>query len=189
VLVIQHNGSPRGVGAVGYAKPAEVPVRSALTRDGLLVILWRNSHFHLNVMSGRQPDGSGGVNGGGWVSRFPNPSNSAWRGDVAALLRAARIDGCTAASPEKPLDLGRGRGSGSNLPVDRKRHSNIPRCSCKFRTAGDRSNATAFENFGCGGVSVRETRPGPSPHETCQADYRQNVGRGKDSFDSHAYSS
>jgi hypothetical protein len=27
-----------------------------------------------------------------------------------------------------------------------------------FRTAGDRSNATAFENFGCGGVNVRETR-------------------------------
>jgi hypothetical protein len=93
------------------------------------------------------------------LSRFPNPSKfSNGVGIVAALLRAARIDGCTAASPEKPLDLGMGPRSGRISRSTEKGTADILDVRAMFRTAGDRSNATAFENFGCGEVSVRETR-------------------------------
>jgi len=79
-------------------------------------------------------------------------------GMIAALLRGARLDGCTAASPEKPLEIGTGPRSGRISVSAEKGSADIVDIRCMARTAGERSNATAFEIDGCGGVKVRAAR-------------------------------
>jgi hypothetical protein len=77
---------------------------------------------------------------------------------VAKLVRAPGIDGCTAASPEKRLDLGIGPRSGRISRSTEEDKADILDVRTRFRTAGDRSNATAFENLAYGGVNLCETR-------------------------------
>src|SRR5262249_1495465 len=156
-------GSPEGSVQSGIAKPCQrSPVR--VGPDKRLPCLSYTAKLTLSIstkLSGpTAPTGSGGVKRRvGGLSRFPNPSKfSNGVGIVAALLRAAYIDGCTAASPEKPLDLGTGPRSGRISRSTEKGTADILDVRERFRTAGDRSNATAFETFACGGLKVPETR-------------------------------
>jgi len=76
------------------------------------------------------------------------------------------MDRCTAPSPEKPLEVGTRPRSGRISASVEKDNADIIDTRCIVRTAGERSNATAFENTGWGAVNVRAARTWAAGLET-----------------------